>query len=98
MLEFRAAWDRHDPGLLREQPGKRDLSRRAVLAGGQRLQEVDHLEVGFHGLGRKTWEILAQVVGVIERHAARDRAGQEALAQRTPGDEADAQLFTEGEL
>jgi hypothetical protein len=40
MLDLRSAGDRHDEGLLDEQPGQRDTRRRGVLACGQVFQEV----------------------------------------------------------
>ena len=68
---------------------------RGVLARGEFFQEVDHLEVGFERLGREAREVLPEIVRVIELHVPGDRTGQETLAERTPGDEADAQFLAQ---
>jgi hypothetical protein len=43
--ELRRARNRHDPGLLRQQPRKRDLRRRGMLPLGERLQPLDEGEI-----------------------------------------------------
>ena len=45
-VELGRARDRHDPGLLREQPGERDLRRRRALALRDRADQIDQRLVG----------------------------------------------------
>jgi hypothetical protein len=66
-------------------------------AGAEVAQEVDHSEVGLQRLGREPREGGAQVAWVVEAVTALDGAGEEALAERPPGHEADAQFLTERE-
>ncbi len=39
--ELRGARDRHDPRLLSQQPGERDLRRGRLLGGGDPVQQID---------------------------------------------------------
>ncbi len=49
-VQFARAGDRHDPGLLREQPGQSDLCRAGLLAGGDARQQIEQRLVGLRGL------------------------------------------------
>ena len=62
------------------------------------LQELDHLEIRLQRFGRKSREILSQVVRVIELHVLGDLAGEEALPERAPCDEANPKLFANRKL
>src|SRR5271165_4226085 len=95
MVDVCGARNRHDPWLLGQKPRERDLRRLGILAKGEILEEVDDLEVRLQRFGRKAREILSQVVRIVKLRVAGDRAGQEALSERTPGDEADAEFLAE---
>ena len=86
------AGDRDDPGLLGEEPGEGDLRRRRVLLLRDAAQQVDQGLVGLAGLGREARDDLAEVVG-REGRGLVDLAGEEALAERAEGHEADAELL-----
>ena len=68
------------------------------LRAARFLQKVDHLEVGFQRFGREAGKILAQIIRVIELHVLGDLAGEKALAERSPSDETDAELFAQRKL
>jgi hypothetical protein len=40
-MQLGGAGNRHDPRLLREQPGERDLRRRRLLLAGDALEQID---------------------------------------------------------
>jgi hypothetical protein len=77
--------------VLGEQPGQSDLPGRDALARGDGLDLVDQREVVLEGVTGEPGDLGAQVVGG-ERGRGVDGAGEEALAERAEGDEADAEL------
>src|SRR4051794_5959707 len=91
-VQLGGAGDRHDPGPLGEQPGKRDLCRRRVLARRDLAQHVDQALVGLAVLFREARYDVAEV-GLVEAGGLVDRACQEPLAERTEGHEADSKFF-----
>ena len=91
-LELRRAGDRHDPRLLGEQPGDCDLCRRRTLPLCDAAEQIDECQVRFPRLGIEAGDGVAEVVAV-ERRAFVDLPGQEALAERAEGDEADSELL-----
>src|SRR4051812_10936725 len=84
--------DWHDPGLLRQQPGERDLGRRGIPAGRNSAEQIDEGLVGLHRFGRETREPAANV-GAGEGRAGFNLSRQETLPERAPWNEADPQLF-----
>ncbi len=56
--------NRHDPGLLREEPGERDLRRSGGFALGDGADEMDESHVRFARLGREARDDVAEVSGV----------------------------------
>ena len=89
--ELCGAGNGNDPGLLGEQPGKGDLRRRSLLAGGQ-PEQIHQRLVGLPGFGREARQPLAEV-GVGQHGRFVDRAGEEAPAERAEGNKPDAQLI-----
>src|SRR5439155_14456690 len=91
-VQLGGARDRHDPRPLSEQPGDRDLSRRRLLASGDLAEELDQSLVCLPGLRCEAGNDVAEIAAV-ERRVLRDRAGEEALAERAERDEADPELL-----
>src|SRR6185312_758772 len=91
-MQLRGAGDRHDPGLLCEEPGERDLGGRRVLALSDAPEQIDQPLVRLPGLRSEAGDGVAEV-GAVEGGALVDLACEEALAQRAEGNEADSQLF-----
>ena len=85
------AGDRGDVVALREQPGQRDLRRCGARLGGDGLDLVDDAQVALEVLAGEARVGLAPVV-VGELLGRADLAGEEAVAERRVGNEADAQL------
>src|SRR5271166_2855625 len=86
------AGDRHDPGLLSQEPSDRDLSRRRIFLSGDALQQIDDGLVGLHRLRPEARE-LAAGVGFLECRAGIDLAREEALPERAPRNETDSEAF-----
>src|SRR5579859_507090 len=76
-MHFRRAWDWHDPGLLRQQPGKSDLCRRRALAPGNLPERLHQGLVGLATFRREARQKVAKVVGV-EPGVLVDRTRQES--------------------
>src|SRR3954471_2461711 len=62
-VPFRGPRNRHNPRLLREQPGESDLRGRCVLAHSERLQPFDECEVRLPILFRERGTTLRKSVG-----------------------------------
>jgi hypothetical protein len=60
-VELGGAGDRHDPALLRQQPGERDLRGRRLLLACDALQQIDQRLVFLQRLRRKTRQYLPEV-------------------------------------
>src|SRR5207237_1183906 len=93
-LELARAWDRHDPGLLGEQPGERNLRGCGLLARGDAGQEVDDGHVGGAWVRGKGWRHIAEV-GAAEARAGVDLARQKPRTERAEWDEADSELLAD---
>ena len=92
-VQLGRAGDRHDPRLLRQQPGERDLRRRRPLARGD-LPSAGRPAPGWPAAPRA--RSAARCCGsrsLSKRGVGVDRAGQEALAERAERHEADAELL-----
>ena len=61
-VQLRRPGDRHDPGLLRQQPGERDLRRRRALPLGDRPSQIDQRLVRLARLRREARDDVAEVV------------------------------------
>jgi hypothetical protein len=88
------AGDRGDVVALSEEPGQGPLCRRGVRLGGDGLDFVDDAQVALEVLAGEARVGLAPVV-VGELLGRADVPGEEAVAERRVGDEADAQLAQE---
>jgi hypothetical protein len=88
------AGDRGDVVALREQPCQGHLCRRRTHLGGNGLDFVDDAQVALEVLASEARVGLAPVV-VGELLGRADVPGEEAVAERRVGDEADAQLAQE---
>src|SRR5215475_12246566 len=91
-MTLRRSGNRYNPRLPRQQPGERDLGRGRVLEHSERLQPLDEYEVRLPVLLREPRHHIAKI-GRLERRLVVDRAGQEALAERAEGHEADAEFL-----
>jgi hypothetical protein len=90
-VKFRGAGDRNDPRLLGDEPRKRDLGRCRLLAPADAAEQVDQRLIGFAGFRREAGERRAKV-GAGECRVFVDFSGEEALAERAVGNEADAKF------
>ncbi len=94
-MQLGRAGDRHDPGLLREQPSERDLrGRRAssLVAIAPSRSTRAWLALRFSAEKRGTTlrkSVLSNVRRVV------DLAGEKSLAERAERDEADAEFLAE---
>src|SRR6202035_1838879 len=91
-MQLRGAGDRHDPGLLGKEPGECARGGRRVLALRDAREQIDQRLVRLPGLRREAGDGVAEV-GAVEGGALVDLAGEEALAQRAEGNEADPELL-----
>src|SRR3954447_2533748 len=91
-VTLRGSRDRHDPRLLREQPGQRDLRRGRSLPLGEGLQPLHEGQVGLAVLFSEPRHGIAKIVWLKRRFVV-NRAGQKALAKRTERYEPDAEFF-----
>jgi hypothetical protein len=87
---FRAG-DRHDVITLCDDPGKRHLRRRCAARAGDAFDDRDQSAVRLGMARLEARDLLAEVIGrQIFRRG--DRTGQEAAAERTEGNKADAEF------
>ncbi len=91
-VELGRAGDRHEPRLSGEDPGQGNLRRSRLLSLPDGGQEINQGLIGLSCLRREARE-RAPEVRAVELRVLVDRAGEEALAQRAEGHEADAQLL-----
>ncbi|KAG1243924.1 hypothetical protein G6F65_022102 [Rhizopus arrhizus] len=91
-MQLGCSGDRHDPGFLRQQPGKCDLRGGYALVPGNLAEQVHQSLVCTDRLRREARYFAAKIVAA-ESRAVLDGARQEALAQWTEGDETDAERF-----
>src|SRR5207248_6286298 len=89
-VQLRGAGNRHDPGLLGEEPGERDLGGRRILALRDAAEQVYQHLICLTGLRREAWDGVAEV-GAVEGRVLVNLAGEVALAQWAEGNEADSE-------
>src|SRR4029453_15047509 len=87
-IALRCSWNRHDPGLLRQQPGQCDLCRCGLLPFCERLQPLDESEIRFAIVLCEPWHHVPEV-GRIECGFVVDPPGEKSLAERTERHESD---------
>src|SRR5437773_11130917 len=90
--QLRCARNRHDPRLLREQPGECDLGRRYSPLRCERTHQINQSLVRFAILGAETRHAAAKV-GAVELRVRVDLACQEAFAQRAERNESNPKLL-----
>src|SRR6188472_1335372 len=81
-MPLRRSRNRHDPGLLREQPGQRELRRSRSLPLGEGLEPLHEGQVGLAVLLGEPRHGIAEIAR-LERRLVVNRACQKALAERT---------------
>jgi len=91
-VQLRRPGNRHDPRLLREQPGERDLRRGHAIPPGDPREQLDERTVPPACLEVEARNGIAEVAA-LERRALIDRAGEKAFAERAERDEPDTELF-----
>src|SRR2546423_13647414 len=91
-MQFRRAGDWHNPGLLRQQPGERDLCGRCLFSFGNLRKQIDEGLVCFPSLWRKAWDDVAEVL-TVERSVLIDLSAEEASTKWAEGNESDSELF-----
>jgi hypothetical protein len=70
-MEFRGAWDRHNPCLLGKQPGERDLGRCRLLLLCDPAEQSNQVLVRLERLRRKARQGDAEV-GAVDENATCD--------------------------
>src|SRR5581483_10364618 len=95
-MELRRARDWNDPRLLRQQPGKRDLSRRRLLPFSDSGQQIHESLIRFPVLRREARNNIAEIA-LVEFGLFADLACEEPLAQRTEGDESNPEFLKSGD-
>src|SRR5215212_6086563 len=93
---FGGAGDRHDRGVLGEDPGQRDLGGGGVQTCRDSGDDVDQGLVGGAGFFGEPREVVSEV-SIGEAGGGVDAAGEEALAERAERHQADAQLEQGGQ-
>src|SRR5690348_559381 len=63
-MQLCGSGDGNYPRLLSQEPGKRDLSRRSVLAHGDVGKQTDHSLIGLPSLRRKAGNDVAEIAAV----------------------------------
>src|SRR3954462_6411135 len=91
-MQLRRARNRHDPGLLCEQPGERELGRRHLLLLRESVEQINQRLIRFTILLVKAWDGAAEI-RTIERRICVNLSREKAFAQRAKWDEPDAEFF-----
>src|ERR1700679_1212210 len=91
-MELSRAWNRHNPRLLRQQPGQGNLGARYLPLLRDLAQGVHYLLVRLARFGIEPRKAVAEDVA-RESRVLIDSAGQEAFAQRAEGNKADTQFL-----
>src|SRR5579863_947113 len=84
--------DRHDPRLLRKQPGECDLSRCRFLLLRKFTKHIHHRLIRFPVLFRKTWHDVSEIA-FVELGVLVDLSSQEAFAERAEWNEPDTEFL-----
>ena len=66
-----------------------------MFAFSDRLEQINERLICFPSFSTEAWQEVAKVV-TLKRRALIDLSGQESSAQRTIGNEADSELFENG--
>src|SRR6266545_682639 len=91
-MQLRGAGDWNDPRLLREQPGKRDLSRRCFLAFRDVAKQINQRLIRFARFRRKARKPVAEI-RAIERGVFVHLSSEKASPQRAVWNETDSQFL-----
>src|SRR5256885_2030240 len=91
-MKLGGAGNRNDPGLLREQPCKRNLRRRYFLFLRKITNQVNYSLVRLAVFRREARNDVAKVV-LVELSVVVDLAGEEAFPQWTEWNESDAKFL-----
>src|SRR6185436_3982154 len=92
-LDARRSRNRDDVGTARQQPGERELRRRAALLPREILDAGHEIEIALEVLALKARVLTTPVAWREIVHRA-EPSGEEPAAERAVGDEADAELTT----
>ena len=84
--------NRHDPGLLRQQPSERNLRLRCFFLFRDSSQRIDQCLVRFARFLGKARNDVAEV-RLVELRFFRDGSGEEPLAQRAERHKPDTEFF-----
>ena len=84
--------DRHNPRLLRKQPGKRDLRRCRLLSFCNLAQQINQGLIRFPSLWGKARDDVAEI-GFIELRIFVDLASKEAFTKRAEWNESDPEFL-----
>src|SRR5438874_8762005 len=95
-MQFRGAWDRNNPWLLRKQPRERDLSRRRLLSFCDLAEQINQSLIGFASLRRKAREYVAEI-RTVERSVFVNLSREKAPAQRTVRNKTDSEFLKCGQ-
>src|ERR1700746_1861344 len=82
----------NDPWLLGEQPCERNLRRAWPFPLRDLVQQIHQSLICFQSLRREARQNASEV-GAVELRVLLNLAGQESLAERAVGNEADSQLL-----
>jgi len=88
MSGVRGSWDWHNPRLLGKQPSKGNLYWSGFLALRPFAQQIDQRQVRFQRLRGQAGNAGA-VIRAVEPRARVHRAGENAAAQGSVGNQAD---------
>src|SRR5205823_969335 len=91
-MQLGGAWDRNNPGLLREQPGERNLSRCRLLPFCDLANQINQGLIRFARLRRKARESVAEI-GTVEHGIFVDLSREKAPTQRAIRNKTDSEFF-----
>src|SRR6266568_2176125 len=91
-MQLRCSRDWNDPRLLGQQPCQRDLSRRRLLPFSNSAKQINQCLIRLERLRREARQHAAEV-GTVEGRFLVYLPREKPLAQRTVGNEADAEFF-----
>jgi hypothetical protein len=83
-MQLRGARYRHDPRLVREKPGERDLGRRHFFPGSDFAELIDQGVIRLARLRREAGDDVAEI-GAVERRVLVDRTREETLPSGLKG-------------
>src|SRR5579862_2849902 len=95
-MQLRRARDRHNPRLLRKQPGECYLGRRRLLMLRDLAEQIDECLIRLPVFGVKARDAITEI-GAIELCILADRSRKEAFAKRAEWNEPDPEFFECGD-